>query len=170
MNRGLVPLFNREVVVIYALVLLAASIGGPAEARLTPAAATDSVAIRTFWSVLDSIWSTRDADTFAELFTDDASFDFIGRPTSLETRDSIRAYFVSQFSRQRPELRHRTTLTRVHALGADIAAIDGEVAIVNGAGDAPVIARLPITGLMVHTDAGWRIRLLRAYSAESAGP
>jgi uncharacterized protein (TIGR02246 family) len=156
--------------VLSVMVLLAAPVGLLADVRPASTGPSDSVAIHAFWSALDSIWSTRDADAFAQLFTEDASFDFIGRPTSLATRDSIRAYFVSQFSRQRPELRHRTTLRRVFPLAADMAAIDGEVAIVDGAGAGPIIARLPITGVMARTSAGWRIRLLRAYAAASDGP
>jgi uncharacterized protein (TIGR02246 family) len=126
--------------------------------------AADRVAIHTFWSTLDRTWAARDADRFAEFFTNDASFGFVDRGQSLETRAAIHRHFTAQFERQRPELRHVTSVRELRLIAPDVISMDGEVEVVAGHPEAAApLRRLAVTAVMVRHSSVWRIRLLRAY-------
>lgn len=131
-----------------------------------PAGAADTTGVHAFWSALDSTWNARDAERFSRFFTDDASFAFVDRGQSLETRATIHRHFSEQFRRQRPDLRHATRVREIRLIAPGIVTVDGEVEIRGTRPDdaAPtVLRRFTITGVMMRTGDEWRIRLLRAY-------
>jgi uncharacterized protein (TIGR02246 family) len=137
--------------------------------RGTSPSASDEADIHGFWSTLDETWASRDADRFSRLFTEDASFAFVDRGESLEGRVAIHQRFTEQFLAQRPELRHRTTVLQIRPMARHVAAVDGEVRILEesaGGGAPTVLRQFAITALMVQEGETWQVHLLRAYQLQ----
>lgn len=161
-----------------ALVLACVAALSPLDARAEAAAAevpAESVAVRTLWSTLDTLWNARDAERFGDLFAVDASFEFVDRGERLEGRRAIRHHFAQRFPRFAPDVRHRTHVRAVHAIAPGVSTVDGKVEILReGTGDGaePVVSRtFAIFAVMLRTADGWRIRTLRAYALPAAdGP
>jgi uncharacterized protein (TIGR02246 family) len=126
------------------------------------AAAADAADI---WKALDSSWNARDAARFSELFTADGSLSFVGRGPLLEGRAKIHQHFSEQFSRQSPDLRHRTTVRETLAIAPNVIAVDGDVEVGRMGSDqsAPptVLARFAIYALLRESTDGWQIYMLR---------
>jgi len=122
---------------------------------------------RSFWSTLDDIWNARDAERFSQLFTEDASFRFVDRELSLETRAAIQRHFTDQFSRQAANLRHVTQVRENRIVALNVAAVDATVEVVRKGSDdsAPptVLRRFAVFAVMLKSADGWKIRLLRIY-------
>jgi len=135
--------------------------------------ATDDEAVRRLWSTLDAIWNERDAERFSELFTTDASWVFVDRGDSMVGRTAIHARFAEQFPALAPELRHRTTVRTVRAVGPDVRAVDAEVEILRdgpgGSVEPTVLRRFAVTAVMPRTQDGWRIAVLRVWQLPLAG-
>lgn len=139
----------------------------PAPEARAPEAPSDRAAPRTIGSTIDARWNARDADGFSELFTEEASFQFPDRGTSLDGRATIRRYFAEQFPQFAPELRHRTSVRETRMITPDFHTVDGTVEIVRVADDEgtePTLLRsFAIFALMHRSTEGWKIRELRAY-------
>jgi uncharacterized protein (TIGR02246 family) len=129
-------------------------------------------AVRSLWSTLDSLWNARDADRLSRLFTDDASFRFVDRGQSLESRASIQQHFTKQFSQQAPELRHRTRVRESRNVAPNIVAVDGDVEVLRTGSEESlppaVLRRFAIFAVMQKSAAGWQIRLLRVFQLPAA--
>lgn len=147
---------------------------GTAPGRKEPGSgATDDEAVRLLWSTLDAIWNERDVERFSELFTADASWVFVDRGDSMVGHAAIHARFAEQFPALAPELRHRTTVRAVRAVGPDIRAVDAEVEILRdgsgGSVEPTVLSRFAVTAVMPRTTDGWRIAVLRVWQLPLAG-
>jgi uncharacterized protein (TIGR02246 family) len=143
-------------------IVLAVPPGSPQEGESGRAAP----AIRAVWSTLDERWNAREATTFSQLFTSDASFQFPDRGEGFEGRAAILASFAKRFPTLGPDVRHRTTIREVQGITSGVAAVDGTVEILRmasaGASPPEVIRRFTIVGIMLRDGDTWRIRLLRA--------
>lgn len=156
-------------------VLLSAS---AATAIETPAQAVegtggaDDAAVRSLWSTLDATWNERDAQRFGDLFTTDATFVFVDRRQTMEGRATIRERFEERFPQLADDLRHRTTVHRIHTVNPDVLAVDGGVEILRlglEEGTEPATLRTyAIFAVMLRTPEGWRIRALRVYQLPAA--
>src|SRR5688572_11494497 len=106
--------------------------------------ASEVADVGSLWSTLDVRWNARDATGFSKLFTVDASLGFVGAGAPLEGREKIHRHFSEQFSRQSPDLRHRTAVRDFRSLAPGVHAIDGEVEVVragaDGSAPGPVLA------------------------------
>lgn len=124
-------------------------------------------AVRSVWSTLDSAWNQRDAERFSDLFTPHASFAFMDRGQSFETREAIHRRFAEQFPQIGPDVSHHTMLHDIRLIGPDIQAVDGTVEILRTATEPntePAVLRtFAIFAVMLQTEQRWRIHLLRAY-------
>jgi uncharacterized protein (TIGR02246 family) len=133
-----------------------------AGATQASAAAAD---VADVWKALDSSWNMRDVSRFSELFTADASLGFVGQGPPLEGRAKIHQHFTEQFSRQSPDLRHRTTVRDSRVIAPDVIAVDGEVEVGRVGPDqsAPptVLVRFVIVAILRKSADGWAIHLLR---------
>ena len=122
---------------------------------------------RAFWSTLDAIWNARDAERFSQLFTEDASFRFVDRGASLESRAAIHRHFADQFSRQALDLRHLTQVRESRIVALNVVAVDGTVEVVRKGSDesAPptVLRTFAVFAVMLKSADEWRIQLLRVY-------
>lgn len=152
----------------------AATEAGTAPGQDEPASgATDDETVRRLWSTLDAIWNERDAERFSELFTTDASWVFVDRGDSMVGRTAIHARFAEQFPALAPELRHRTTVRAVRAVGPGVRAVDAEVEILRdgsgGSVEPTVLRRFAVTAVMPRTIDGWRIAVLRVWQLPLAG-
>lgn len=144
----------------------------------TPAQAVEETgeageaAVRSLWSTLDATWNARDAQRFGDLFTADATFVFVDRRQSLEGRATIRERFEERFPQLGDDLRHRTTVHRIHTVRPDVLAVDGGVEILRlglAEGTEPATLRTyAIFAVMLRTPEGWRIRALRVYQFPAA--
>lgn len=143
-----------------------------AQANAAVAESTDDATIRSLWAKLDAAWSTRDAEQFSRLFTEDASFGFVGRGQALESRAIIRQHFTQQFSRQAPELRHLTQVREIRLVAPGVVTVDGNVDVLRKASgesaESTVLRTFAIFAVMLKSDDGWEIRVLRAYQLPSA--
>lgn len=143
-----------------------------ADVRLSSEASSpDDTAIRSFWSGLDAIWGERAAKPFSELFTLDGNFEFVDRSHRLEGRQAIYNHFLQQFPKLGPELAHRTIVRNIQRIAAGMWAVDGTVNILRTTADdggAETLKTFAIFALMLKTDAGWRIRELRAFELPMA--
>ena len=146
------------------LLILTSLVAGTAPVR---AQALDDTAVKGFWSTLDAIWNARDAGRFSELFTTDASFTFVDSGLSLDARGPIHDFFVTQFSKQSPELRHETRVRESHAFGPDVLAIDAVIEISRSQPEprssATVLQTFAAFAVMTRSADQLQIRLLRVY-------
>jgi uncharacterized protein (TIGR02246 family) len=160
--------------VTVALALIAAVATTPAAARAQAAAEDSSAesALRTFWSAIDVAWNERDAERFSELFTEDASLEFVDRGVSLEPRTAIHEHFAERFPGFAPDLRHLTTVRDSRVIAPDLRTLDGRVEILRIESDestAPTVLRtFSIFAVMARSEEGWRVRALRIYQLPAA--
>ena len=157
-------------------IMLFGTVGAPPHAAYAQvdAAVVESAdaAARSLWSRLDTYWNLRDADRFSRLFTDDASFRFVDRGQSLESRAKIHRHFTEQFSRQAPELRHRTHVRASRIVAPNVVAVDADIEIVRTGSDESmppaVLMRFAIFAVMLNSADGWTIQLLRVFQMPAA--
>ena len=151
------------------LLILTSLVAGTAPVR---AQALDETAVKGFWSTLDAIWSARDAERFSELFTTDASFTFVDSGLSLNARGPIYDFFVTQFAKQSPELRHETRVRESHAVGPGALAIDAIIEITRSEPEprsgATVLQTFAAFAVMTRSADQWHIRVLRVYRLPNA--
>jgi uncharacterized protein (TIGR02246 family) len=144
----------------------------PVPAAARDGESTDGPAVRALWSTLDQSWNARDAERFGQLFTEDASFGFVDRGQSLESRATIHEHFTEQFRVSSPELRHRTRVHDVRPVSPDVVAMDGTVEILRsepGPGERHSVLRtFAIFAVMLRADDNWNIRALRVYQLPPA--
>lgn len=163
-------------VVLVAIAFICAAEASPPDARAQAAArggaSSDSLAIRSLWSTLDAMWNKRDAEQFSDLFAVDASFEFVDRGQSLESRATIHQHFADQFPKFAPDVRHLTSVRQIRVIAPDVRTVDGKVEILrNSPGESakPVVLRtFAIFAVMFRTGEGWSIRVLRAYELPAA--
>jgi uncharacterized protein (TIGR02246 family) len=140
--------------------------GGTRSAADSDRASRDA-AVRGLWATLDAKWNEREARPFSEVFTDDASLEFVGRGPALEGRESILRHFAEQFPRTPPDLRHRTSVLHVRPVESATCAIDGKVEILrvsaDAAGNPSLVRTFSVFAVMRETAQGWRVQMLRAY-------
>lgn len=146
------------------LLILTSLVVGTAPVR---AQALDDTAVKAFWSTLDAVWNARDAGRFSELFTTDASFTFVDSGLSLDARGPIHDFFVKQFSKQSPELRHETRVRESHSVGPGALAIDAVIEVIRSQPDprsgATVLQTFAAFAVMTRSADQLQIRLLRVY-------
>lgn len=150
------------------LLVLLVALAAPAAVAGEP---PEALAIREFWQSLDAVWKEGDAEQFSELFTEDGSFRFPDRGQGLEGRAEIHRHFAAQFPRVAADVEHVTTVRQVYVVTSNVRLIDGTVEVLRrgeGSEQATVLRRFFITGVMLETEAGWRIRALRAFEIEAA--
>lgn len=139
---------------------------------IAPAHSGDDAAARSVWSTLDASWNARDAARFSQLFTGDASLRFLGSGPTLESREKIHQHFSEQFSRQAPDLRHRTLVRTGRAIAPNVLGVDGEVEVVRTAADESmppvVLARFAIFAVMLESNDGYLIQSLRVFQLPAA--
>lgn len=153
--------------------LLAAVIAfsSDADAQTTPRTrSADHDAIRALWSTVDHLWNQRDARSFSQLFTPDATFDFVERHQRLDGRDAVLASFADRFPGFAPDLRHRTTIGEIRDIAPDLCAVTGNVEILRtSTPDAPsVLLRFAVFAIVRRSGDDWRIQILRAYELPAA--
>lgn len=127
--------------------------------------ASHDAEVQTFWSTLDATWLARDAERFGQLFTEQASFGFVGRGSSLEGRAAILQHFRKQFARQAADLHHVSEVREIRVIAPGIVAVDGKVEVLRaGLGEsAEPLRRFAIFAVMLRSADEWQIHLLRAY-------
>ncbi|MGH9379556.1 MAG: SgcJ/EcaC family oxidoreductase [Thermoanaerobaculia bacterium] len=156
-------------------VLLSAAAATAIETRaqsVEESGGANDAAVRSLWSTLDAAWNERDARRFSDLFTVDATFVFVDRRQALEGRATIRELFEERFPQFADDLRHLTTVGRIHTVAPDVLTVDGGVEILRlgpGEGTEPATVRtFAIFAVMLRTPEGWRIRALRVYQLLAA--
>jgi uncharacterized protein (TIGR02246 family) len=137
---------------------------------------SDAAGIHAFWSTLDAIWRSGDAERFSELFAVDGSFHFVDRDYTLENRAAILDYFTAQFPNIAPGISHRTKVRKIRPLAPRTHAVDATVEILRDAPDGqaqPAVLRtFAVFGVMQRSGDDWHIQLLSAYQlpvAEGGG-
>jgi uncharacterized protein (TIGR02246 family) len=159
----------QSIMVAIALVCMAAISGAQAEAD--EGRSPDPEAVHSLWSAIDSMWNAGDPVRFSELFTEDASFEFVDRGDRLENRADILERFAEQFRQRAPDLRHSTSLREVHAITPEVLAADGTVEILrvaSGADAEPLVLMTYALFTVMLQDAGdLKIRTLRVYRLPS---
>lgn len=120
-------------------------------------------AVQATWAELDAAWNARDAEAFAEVFTEDATFRFVDRGQVLDTRTVMIEYFSERFPELSPALEHRATIKEVHAVADQVAATDGivEILVHRDDGAAEVAQRFWIMAIMRQSGDSWLIHALR---------
>jgi uncharacterized protein (TIGR02246 family) len=139
---------------------------GTAQAPAAGDEAADGPALRALWSTLDATWNARDATRFSDLFTVDASFEFVGRGESMAGRATIYETFAARFGRFAPDVRHVTDVDEIRVMAPEVRTVDGRVEILRAGPDAAaptVIRHFAVFAVMLRTAEGWKIRVLRAY-------
>jgi uncharacterized protein (TIGR02246 family) len=148
---------------VRAVVLMAAALAFTVNVGATSAPGD----VRSLWSQLDTLWNGRDAQQFSDLFTAEASFGFVDRGESLDGRAAIYRSFSERFPRFPRELRHQTDVLEVRDIAPGVCTVDGRVEILRVApgddAEPEVLRAFAIFAVMLRTDAGWRIRELRAF-------
>jgi len=115
-------------------------------------------------SRFDTAWNGRDAEALAELFTDEADFQFYYGHLA-RGRDKIRRYYATKvFPYLAENLRHitRSSKTRVLAEGALIG--DGRVDLVEvdeKGSELKVQRRLKVTTVVVQAGGDWKFAAVR---------
>jgi uncharacterized protein (TIGR02246 family) len=131
--------------------------------------ASDAAA-RSFWSALDATWNARDAHRFSQFFTEDGSFRFTDSGLSLDGRTTIYEFFVKQFSRQAPELRHVTHIRETRVIAAGVVAVDAHIEVGKAPRNGtPSVARsFAAFALMQESSEAWKLRVLRVHQLPPA--
>lgn len=136
------------------------------------ASSPDTAGIHAFWSTLDAIWKSGDAERFSELFAVDGSFHFVDRDYTLENRAAILDHFTTQFPTIAPEISHRTTVRKVRPLAPRARAVDAMVEILrtlpDGQAEPAVLRTFAVFGVMQQSGNDWQIQVLSAYQLPAA--
>lgn len=147
--------------------------GGDGQNAVERDGGSPEAAVGALWSTLDGSWNERDAERFSDVFTEDASLEFVNRAPALEGRAAILRHFAEQFPTFPPDLRHQTSVLRVRPIASTALAIDGKVEILRVSavsGENPALFRtFSIFAVMRETTQGWRIQMLRAYQLSDRG-
>lgn len=127
----------------------------------------DGAGVRSVWSSIDATWKAGDVEQFSLLFTEDASFGFVDRGKSLESRAAIHEFFAEQFPRHAPDASHVTQVREIRRIASNVVAVDGNIEVLRneaGEGAEPtVIRRFAMFTVMQQTAEGWKIHVLRVY-------
>src|SRR5690606_5733099 len=138
--------------------------GATIAAATNTAAPAPEIAIPALWVELDENWNERNAHGFSEVFTADADLQFVDAGLTLAGRRNILQHFSDQFPTFPPDIRHETSVTRIHALAKNLRAVDATVRILRSAEDeATVLRTYSLFAVMLELPEGWRIHVLRAY-------
>ena len=159
---------NRRAALLLITFIFSAS-ASPANAADTAnrSEAGPDVAIPSVWATLDEHWNGRDAQGFSDVFTDNASLQFVDARVSLESREAILQHFSKQFPTFSPEIRHETSVDKVRRVTTDVNAVDATVRILRHTTgieeDMTLLRTFSVFAVMLDTAEGWRIHMLRAY-------
>lgn len=163
---------NRRTALLLFTFILSAS-ASTAEARdaaISSEAAPD-VAIPSVWATLDEHWNGRDSQSFSDVFTANASLQFVDAGVTLEGSEAILQHFSKQFPTFPPEIRHETSVDKVRRVASDVNVVDATVRILRhttgNEEDMTLLRTFSVFAVMLDTAEGWRIHMLRAYLLRS---
>lgn len=142
-----------------------------AQSNPPPIMPVSDAAVRSFWSALDATWNARDANRFSQFFSEDASFRFTDTGLSLDGRATIDEFFVKQFSRQAPELRHVTHIREIRVIAGNVIAVDAHIEVVRAprSGTPSVARSFAAFAVMLESSDAWKVRLLRVHQLPPPG-
>ena len=154
------------------MAMMAWTLHTPAGAAVVRPAAMppDTAAVHELWRAIDHHWNARDPQSFAALYTENASFIFVDRRDTLSGRAAILERFEAEFPAMAPDLRHRSTPGPIREAGAGVLAMDGTVEILRVAdatrGDVELLRTFAIFALMRADSGALRIDVLRVYEID----
>jgi uncharacterized protein (TIGR02246 family) len=119
-------------------------------------AATDSLAIFALGARADACATARDADGYAELFTEDAVMD--GDQGVVRGREALRAAVARVWATEPPGTLHLTLNAVIDDTGPD-PAINSLLLLVSPGASTSSIGAADIHQVVSRTPGGWRIRL-----------
>jgi uncharacterized protein (TIGR02246 family) len=131
---------------------------------------TDVKAIKGFVQSFDAAWNARDAEQFSTFFTDDTDMHFITLGMRMRDKGELVGSYKKIFSELPANVKHMTKIKEIHTIAPGVLFLDGVTNII--AGDAPggevVLRKHTGATILLRTQNGWRIRLMRIWSEPGA--
>lgn len=123
-----------------------------------------------FVKEFDDAWNDHDVNRFVSFFTEDTDMHFITLGMRMRGRTEVAQTYTKIFSDMAAGVRHKTVLKGIYPITADVMLLDGVTDIVQSSekGTETVLRRHTGATVLLRTDVGWRIRVMRIWSEHIA--